>query len=346
MATILEKILMGKEPSPFILVKDTLEQSGQLLGLQLLSKTPKDHVIILVCAEDAPDRLLTLVKGEHQKVIIDCYSNPLGWTSEFAPSLTEYKSFSNVSSVVSCDLRNIRKVSKAITEIISNRCSNFTIYFDSLSQLLITSVPNTFNLIRSTTGLLADNSRIIAVHHEDVPDADSFSPDASKPFASNSLAHIATTLITVKNTEAIRLEQEDLRKGIVAAKEFCYLTVHGNVWNSAVCEIEHKRKSGKVTRETNAYHLESPTGDLIVMNVWDLVGEMPDIERLDLEESQTVDPAANLSFNLNLTEEQRKAKNDTVLPYLKTQESTGAIYYEPDAADDFDDDDPDDDLTI
>lgn len=92
------------------------------------------------------------------------------------------------------------------------------------------------------------------------------------------------------------------------------------------------------------------------------------------------DPTANLSFNLNLTEEQRRAKNDTVLPYLKTQgeklvhrhvrlrtvsqwldresswltimnpvhviESTGAIYYEPDAADDFDDDDPDDDLTI
>lgn len=29
-----------------------------------------------------------------------------------------------------------------------------------------------------------------------------------------------------------------------------------------------------------------------------------------------------------------------------TIESTGAIYYEPDAADDFDDDDPDDDLTI
>lgn len=91
------------------------------------------------------------------------------------------------------------------------------------------------------------------------------------------------------------------------------------------------------------------------------------------------DPTANLSFNLNLTEEQRRAKNDTVLPYMKTQgdnpvsdsfvvmsvshfnhelrwlisiilvfalESSGAIYYEPDAADDFDDDDPDDDLTI
>lgn len=32
--------------------------------------------------------------------------------------------------------------------------------------------------------------------------------------------------------------------------------------------------------------------------------------------------------------------------FIETIESSGAIYYEPDAADDFDDDDPDDDLTI
>ncbi|KAF9358131.1 hypothetical protein BGX26_002422 [Mortierella sp. AD094] len=259
MAPVLERILSGKETSPFILVKDTLEQSGQVLGLELLKKTPLDHAIIL---------------------------------------------------------------------------------------FLLASVPDTFNLIRSISGLLTDTSRIIAIHHEDVPDADSFSPDASKPLASNSLAHIATTLITIKNSEAIRQDQDDLRRGVVTAKEFSYLSVHGNAWDSAVCEIEHKRKSGKVTRETNAYHLGSPTGDLIVVNVWDVVGDMPDIEKLDLEESQTADPAANLSFNLNLTDEQRRAKNETVLPYLKTQETTGAIYYEPDAADDFDDDDPDDDLTI
>ncbi|KAF9173051.1 hypothetical protein BGX20_004238 [Mortierella sp. AD010] len=281
MAPVLERILTGKETSPFILVKDTLEQSGQILGLELLKKTPSDHTIILVCAETAPDQLVSLVKGEHRKIV-----------------------------------------------------------------LLLASVPDTFNLIRSITGLLTDTSRIIAIHHEDVPDADSFSPDASKPLASNSLAHIATTLIAIKNSEAIRQDQDDLRRGVVTAKEFSYLSVHGNAWDSAVCEVEHKRKSGKVTRETNAYHLGSPTGDLIVVNVWDVVGDMPDVEKLDLEESQTADPAANLSFNLNLTDEQRRAKNETVLPYMKTQESTGAIYYEPDAADDFDDDDPDDDLTI
>lgn len=93
------------------------------------------------------------------------------------------------------------------------------------------------------------------VHHEDIPDADSFLPDASKPFASNGLAHIATTLITLKNSEAIRQDQEDLRRGLVAAKEFAYLSVHGNAWDSAVCEIEHKRKSGKVSREVTATFL-------------------------------------------------------------------------------------------
>lgn len=101
------------------------------------------------------------------------------------------------------------------------------------------------------TGCLADSSRIIAVHHEDVPDADAFHPDPSKPYASNSLAHIATTLIAIKSSQAIRQDQEDLRKGIVSNKEFSYLTVHGNEWDSAVCEVEHKRKSGKVAREVS-----------------------------------------------------------------------------------------------
>lgn len=44
MAPILEKIMAGKEASPFILVKDTLEQSGQVLGLQLLSNSPSEYV--------------------------------------------------------------------------------------------------------------------------------------------------------------------------------------------------------------------------------------------------------------------------------------------------------------
>ncbi|KAF9992503.1 hypothetical protein BGZ79_003000, partial [Entomortierella chlamydospora] len=228
MTPVLERILTGKETSPFILVKDTLEQSGQILGLELLKKTPSDHTIILVCAETAPDQLVSLVKGEHCKIVVDCYSDPLGWTDAFQSSKTP----SGASSIFAANLSSMKKVSRTIIDIIS-RHPNFAIYFDSLSQFLLASVPDTFNLIRSITGLLTDTSRIIAIHHEDIPDADSFSPDASKPLASNSLAHIATTLITIKNSEAIRQDQDDLRRGVVTAKEFSYLSVHGNAWDSA-----------------------------------------------------------------------------------------------------------------
>jgi len=62
-------------------------------------------------------------------------------------------------------------------------------------------------------------------------------------------------MIAVKSSEAIRQEQEDLRNGVVAVKEFCYLSVHGNALDSAVCEVEHKRKSGKVAREVSAHGL-------------------------------------------------------------------------------------------
>ncbi|KAF9430779.1 Elongator complex protein [Podila epigama] len=357
MAPILERILTGKEPSPFILVKDTLEQSGHLLALELLNNSPKDHNIVLICTETDPTCLVPLVKGNFSISVVDAYANPLGWTSEFEPSLSSIQVSTKeknvvVTSVDSISLRDVKRASKVLTNILTKQKNNVTIYFESISPFLAASVSDTFNLIRSVTTFLTDTSRIIAVHHEDVPDADAFQPDPSKPFASNSLAHIATTLIAIKSSQMIKDEQEDLRRGVVSQREFAYLTVHGNAWDSAVCDIEHKRKSGKVAREvfklfsmTNAYHLGSPTGDIVVVNVWDVVGDMPDVEKLDLEESQP-DPAANLSFNLNLTEEQRQAKNHTVLPYLKTQESSGAIYYEPDAADDFDDDDPDDDLTI
>lgn len=71
------------------------------------------------------------------------------------------------------------------------------------------------------------------------------------------------------------------------------------------------------------------------------------------EQDDPPDPRDNLTFNLRLTDEERAVRAQTALPYAKTQEEkqrflqgTGAIYYEPDDVDDFDDEDPDDDLDI
>ncbi|KAG2366575.1 hypothetical protein BDR07DRAFT_1449295 [Suillus spraguei] len=62
------------------------------------------------------------------------------------------------------------------------------------------------------------------------------------------------------------------------------------------------------------------------------------------------DPTQNVSFNLNLTPSQEKSRAQVPLPYAheggNPVTAAGAILYDPDSADDIDDDDPDEDLDI
>ena len=83
------------------------------------------------------------------------------------------------------------------------------------------------------------------------------------------------------------------------------------------------------------------------------------------------DPTQNVPFNLNLTPSQRESRAQVPLPYAheglflhhvssfipfwpespgkpleKPAKAAGVILYEPDSADDIDDDDPDEDLDI
>ncbi|KAF7347786.1 hypothetical protein MVEN_01536100 [Mycena venus] len=66
-----------------------------------------------------------------------------------------------------------------------------------------------------------------------------------------------------------------------------------------------------------------------------------------------VDPTQNVSFNLNLTASQQNSRAQVPLPYVhegrpleKQPPTAAAIFYDPDSADDIDDDDPDEDLDI
>ncbi|KAJ3800811.1 hypothetical protein GGU11DRAFT_340977 [Lentinula aff. detonsa] len=63
------------------------------------------------------------------------------------------------------------------------------------------------------------------------------------------------------------------------------------------------------------------------------------------------DPTQNVSFNLHLTPSQQESRARVPLPYAHeglptAQPAPGAILYDPDSADDIDDDDPDEDLDI
>ncbi|KAK7064180.1 hypothetical protein R3P38DRAFT_3249763 [Favolaschia claudopus] len=91
------------------------------------------------------------------------------------------------------------------------------------------------------------------------------------------------------------------------------------------------------------------------------LGPLPDMVSLRPLFSRTVaepsaaDPTQNVSFNLNLTASQQKSRAQVPLPYMhegdpgkpqKNPVASAAIFYDPDSADDLDDDDPDEDLDI
>jgi len=67
-------------------------------------------------------------------------------------------------------------------------------------------------------------------------------------------------------------------------------------------------------------------------------------------ETATPDPTQNISFNLQLTRQQQESRAQVALPYAHEGKPAlshaATILYDPDSADDIDDDDPDEDLDL
>ncbi|KAK3104437.1 hypothetical protein FSP39_002012 [Pinctada imbricata] len=115
------------------------------------------------------------------------------------------------------------------------------------------------------------------------------------------------------------------------------------------CSTLHKKATGKVIRITEEFTISE---HFTVSNIQEVKKSTPKLSVMD--EDNSVDPTANLTFNLSLTDKEKEARSNVVLPYTKQQEidsqgnspGEGKIFYQPDEADDFDEEDPDDDLDI
>ena len=174
----------------------------------------------------------------------------------------------------------------------------------------------------------------------------------------NRLASVIIKLEALK--ERTTFETQAALTGFVPQDTFSYLTITSNcLTKGGIAHIEWRKKSGKVQYESNGFiMLEENDALLHVVAANQLTLEKEQepepVEAMDVDKKS--DPTANLSFNLSLTDEQRKTKENLVLPFMKAQQlevsveeekkNGGLIYYDPDAADDFDDEDPDDDLDI
>ncbi|KAF6715904.1 Elongator complex protein 5 [Oryzias melastigma] len=119
--------------------------------------------------------------------------------------------------------------------------------------------------------------------------------------------------------------------------------------DEGLAKITRRSKSGKVVQDEQIFSIRK---DLTVT----VLSKPTNFGRKQSNTEEQVDPTANLTFNLRLTDAEREAKEKLALPFVFSTEKktallhsgpgSGKILYEPDANDDYDQEDPDDDLDV
>lgn len=275
--------------------------------------------------------------------VIDAYTDPFGWdkdTTESAPA--GIGSFHTV--------RNLRQLGDALLAPIIQKTQHSAgccIMIDSLHPLLLISRRQTYQLVKALESLTTDTVKLIAGYHGDIR-LPSEAPPVIPTY--DALNRLASVIITLESLPERKNDTQEALTGFAPKPTFSYMnTMSNRVDRGGLARIEWRKKSGKVQYATEGFYLGSK--GLIIVAAPQLTGEEPEPE-VDMDDTMTQpDPTANLSFNLSLTDNQRRAKDNVELPFMKVQQETtgtsgGHIYYQPDAGDDFDDEDPDDDLDI
>ncbi|KAI8340070.1 Elongator complex protein 5 [Chlamydoabsidia padenii] len=360
----LDQLLDNKKSAPLILLNDSIQLSALPLLREFSQRTLEtNHSVIALLTETSPSAWLHSIASSTQKSkvhIIDAYSDPHGWESD-APLVHEQDTKGCGSLVRLTRLSDFERHILPLVMDWTKKAPGCLIVVDALNPLANMSFYKTYRFVKALESLTTETIRIIVGHHMDSR------PTTTQqlPPLFDSLNRLASVIITLHQLKAPTAQTESQARltGFVAQDTFSYLHITSNhLTRGGVGKIEWRRKSGKVWYETNGFYMDTTTGRLVVVLPSHLgVDDKKDQEEEDDDkvEQAAVDPTANLSFNLTLTDEQRKTKENLVLPHFKAQQveldgvsspsftsSGGSIYYEPDAADDFDDEDPDDDLDI
>ncbi|CEP18721.1 hypothetical protein [Parasitella parasitica] len=353
----LDQLLNNKKSSSFIFINDTIRLSALPILTDVGRRALADNKSLVVLLTETSPRAWRErfpVDKQNNIYIIDCYSDPHGWDNDDEQG--ENTSTDDNTIRVS----NIRDMEKLILSPIWKKTMNTpncTILVDSITPLAMISQHRAYQLVKALESLTTDAIRLVVGYHSDVKLV-----SKTGLALQDSLNRLATVIIKLEAVkERTAFETQAALTGFVPQDTFSYLTITSNcLTKGGIAHIEWRKKSGKVQYESNGFIMPQQAaaaadGLLLVVPANQLTLEKePEPEAMQVDTKP--DPTANLSFNLTLTDEQRRTKENLVLPHMKAQQmeveveeekkSGGLIYYDPDAADDFDDEDPDDDLDI
>lgn len=191
----------------------------------------------------------------------------------------------------------------------------------------------------------------MVTYHQDVPSVPSQQPYSPSPFSL--LTYLATTVITLHSLTHI-LAQKAARDRSLAAPVFGLEEEQDGVLlgrldkvvgnesaEGIVLEMEHRRKSGRGVVEWYILPPSSQYSPQQAREVVTLLDDHPLYRPPEEPDAGAAEEEPESTFNLRLTERQRREREGVVLPYFDAQHGDGPgeggrILYDMGEEDDFD----------
>ncbi|SMR46844.1 unnamed protein product [Zymoseptoria tritici ST99CH_1E4] len=315
---LISKLLNQRDAaSPFTLVLDSLEQSGKPLLAEFMKRAKSSNTkVILVSWE-------TLRKPRDADVVVKAWKQSLReWQTEIASHL------------------------KADPE------QKKLIVFDSLNALAASESSHLPALLSSFIG---PSSSILALYHTDVPESlHSGVRNAYAPSALTLLRYLATTIFTTHSIHHVLARKAARERshaepvfGLEQGVEGVLQGLGANDIDGLVLEMEHRRKSGRGVREWYFLPLRVPAASATssirpkeIVTLLEDHSEYKSPEETDHGTANTTGEA-DTTFEIGLTEKQRRDREGVVLPYFDAQKGGGdggRILYDIGSEDDWDED--------
>ncbi|KAK3074584.1 hypothetical protein LTR53_002862 [Teratosphaeriaceae sp. CCFEE 6253] len=292
--------------SPFTLVLDSLEQSGKPLVTEYAANV---HVVFV--------------------------------------SLETLRTPRDADTFIAAWKLSLQTWQREVTAVLRERQGSLVV-FDSLNALAATEPTNLASLLLA---FISPTTSLVAVYHQDVPLPVSQSGhNAYSPTPLTLLKYLATTIFTVHSLNhvlACKAARErshvEPSFGLTEGKEGVMQGLGSNGQTGVVLEMEYRRKSGRGLRES--YFLARPQQDSTTTMARCSKGDVTLLEDHPLYRSPGQDAAASGSgdaegtFELGLTDKQKRDREGVVLPYFDAQKGDGdggRILYDMGSEDDFD----------
>lgn len=211
----------------------------------------------------------------------------------------------------------------------------------------------TLNLPTFLSSLITPTTSLLAAYHLDVPLSPNSSASAYAPHPLTLLKYLSTTLLTVHSLNQVLARKAAADKslaepifGLGEEVEGVVRGLGGNDARGVVVEMEYRRKSGRAVGEwfflpkSGGAVLDGGTSRGLKERVA-LLEDYPLYRRLPAEDDGIGrdEGGVDITFDLGLTEKQRRDREGVVLPYFDAQDGEavgGRILYDMGEEDDFD----------